>query len=169
MKAAVFYGPNQPLKVEEVPMPVIGAGEILVKVAACGLCHTDIGYIDHGTPTFKKPPLILGHEISGTVYEIAPDVTTFKVGDHVLSPAVFACGECNPCREGRGNTCEKMKMFGNDVDGGYAEYVEDLKLEKAINQEELEKALHPEAKHLGGGWYEYKGEKMRKADLPNGS
>jgi hypothetical protein len=55
------------------------------------------------------------------------------------------------------------------VNGGYAEYVEDLKLEKAINQEELEKALHPEAKHLGGGWYEYKGEKMRKADLPNGS
>jgi len=123
MKAAVFYGPNQPLKVEEVPMPVIGAGEVLVKVAACGLCHTDIGYIDHGTPTFKKPPLILGHEISGTVFEVAPDVTTFKVGDRVLSPAVFACGECNPCREGRGNTCENMKMPGNDVDGGYAEYV----------------------------------------------
>jgi 6-hydroxycyclohex-1-ene-1-carbonyl-CoA dehydrogenase len=123
MKAAVFYGPNQPLKVEEVPTPVIGAGEVLVKVAACGLCHTDIGYIDHGTPTFKKPPMILGHEVSGTVAEIAPDVTTFKIGDHVLLPAVMACGECGPCREGRGNTCDNMKMFGNDVDGGYAEYV----------------------------------------------
>lgn len=123
MKAAVFYGPNQPLKVEEVPTPVIGAGEILVKVAACGLCHTDLSYIDHGVPTFKKPPLILGHEISGTVAEVAPDVTSFKVGDRVLLPAVMACGECNSCREGRGNVCDNMEMFGNNVDGGYAEYV----------------------------------------------
>lgn len=123
MKAAVFYAPNQPLKVEEVPTPVIGAGEILVKVAACGLCHTDLSYIDHGVPTFKKPPLILGHEISGTVAEVAPDVTTFKVGDRVLLPAVMACGECSSCREGRGNVCDNMKMFGNDVNGGYAEYV----------------------------------------------
>ena len=123
MKAAVFYGPNQPLKVEEVPTPVIGTGEILVKVAACGLCHTDLSYIDHGVPTFKKPPLILGHEISGTVAEVAPDVTSFKVGDRVLLPAVMACGECNSCREGRGNVCDNMEMFGNNVDGGYAEYV----------------------------------------------
>lgn len=123
MKAAVFYRPNQPLQVEEVPTPVIGAGEILVKVAACGLCHTDLSYIDHGVPTFKKPPLILGHEISGTVAEVAPDVTSFKVGDRVLLPAVMACGECNSCREGRGNVCDNMEMFGNNVDGGYAEYV----------------------------------------------
>jgi 6-hydroxycyclohex-1-ene-1-carbonyl-CoA dehydrogenase len=123
MKAAVFYGPNQPLKVEEVPTPVIGPGEILVKVAACGLCHTDLSYIDHGVPTFKKPPLILGHEISGTIAEVAPDVTTFKVGDRVLLPAVMACGECGSCREGRGNVCENMQMFGNNVNGGYAEYV----------------------------------------------
>lgn len=123
MKAAVFYGPNQPLKVEEVPIPVIGTGEILVKVAACGLCHTDLSYIDHGVPTFKKPPLILGHEISGTVAEVAPDVTLFKVGDRVLLPAVMACGECSSCREGRGNVCDNMEMFGNNVDGGYAEYV----------------------------------------------
>jgi 6-hydroxycyclohex-1-ene-1-carbonyl-CoA dehydrogenase len=123
MKAAVFYGPNQPLKVEEVPTPVIGTGEILVKVAACGLCHTDLSYIDHGVPTFKKPPLILGHEISGTVAEVAPGVTTFKVGDRVLLPAVMACGECGSCREGRGNVCDKMEMFGNNVNGGYAEYV----------------------------------------------
>ena len=123
MKAAVFYGPNQPLKVEEVPTPVIETGEVLVKVAACGLCHTDLSYIDHGVPTFKKPPLILGHEISGTVAEVAPDVTSFKVGDRVLLPAVMACGECGSCREGRGNVCDNMEMFGNNVNGGYAEYV----------------------------------------------
>lgn len=123
MKAAVFYGPNLPLKVEEVPMPVIGIGEVLVKVAACGLCHTDLSYIDHGVPTFKKPPLILGHEISGTVAEVAPDVTKFKLGDRVLIPAVIACGICDNCREGRGNICSNMIMPGNDMDGGYAEYV----------------------------------------------
>lgn len=123
MKAAVFYGPNQPLKVEEVPTPVIGTGEILVKVAACGLCHTDLTYIDHGVPTVKKPPMILGHEISGTVAEIAPDVTKFKLGDRVLVPAVIACGICDNCREGRGNICNNMIMPGNDMNGGYAEYI----------------------------------------------
>lgn len=123
MKAAVFYGPNQPLKVEEVPTPEISNGEVLVKVAACGICHTDISYIDHGVPTFKKPPLILGHEISGTIAEVASDVTTFKVGDRVLLPAVMACGTCAMCRSGRENICLNMKMPGNDVDGGFAEYI----------------------------------------------
>jgi len=54
LKAAVFYGPNQPLKIEEVPKPKVEAGDILVKVAACGCCHTDLHYMDHGVPTFKK-------------------------------------------------------------------------------------------------------------------
>ena len=67
MKAAIFYAAKEPLRIEEVPTPVPGPGEVLVKVAECGLCHTDLHYIDHGVPTFKKPPLILGHEISGTV------------------------------------------------------------------------------------------------------
>jgi len=56
MKAAVYYGPNQPLKIEEVPRPEPGEDEVLVKVAACGVCHTDLHYIDHGVPTFKEPP-----------------------------------------------------------------------------------------------------------------
>ncbi|CAA7601119.1 Alcohol dehydrogenase GroES-like domain protein [Acididesulfobacillus acetoxydans] len=123
MRAAVFYGANQPLKVEEVPKPQIGAGEILVKVAACGLCHTDLHYLDHGVPTFKKPPLILGHEVSGTVAEVAAGVSQFQVGDRVLLPAVMACGVCDNCRAGRGNICRHMVMLGNDVDGGYAEYI----------------------------------------------
>ncbi|MDA8236124.1 MAG: zinc-binding dehydrogenase [Clostridia bacterium] len=123
MKAAVFYGANQPLKVEEVPTPQISSGEVLIKVAACGLCHTDISYIDHGVPTFKKPPLILGHEISGTVAEVSSDVTNFKVGDKVLLPAVMSCGTCYYCRSGRENICSNMKMFGNDIDGGFAEFV----------------------------------------------
>lgn len=123
MKAAVFYGPNQPLKIEEVPTPQIGPGEILVKVAACGCCHTDLHYMDHGVPTFKKPPMILGHEISGTVAEVADDVTNFKVGDRVLLPAVTSCGTCVNCRSGRENICVSMLMPGNNFDGGFAEYI----------------------------------------------
>ena len=123
MKAAVFHGPNQPLKVEEVPTPKPGPGEILVKVAACGVCHTDMHYIDHGVPTFKKPPMILGHEASGTVAEMGEDVTQWKIDDPVLLPAVLSCGVCPRCRIGKENICDDMKMFGNHVDGAYAEYV----------------------------------------------
>jgi 6-hydroxycyclohex-1-ene-1-carbonyl-CoA dehydrogenase len=123
MKAAVFYGRNEPLRVENVPVPTAGAGEVLVKVAACGVCHTDLHYIDHGVPTFRKPPLILGHEVSGTIAALGAGVTGLKEGDRVLMPAVLTCGTCVNCRSGRENICEKMQMPGNDRDGGYAEYM----------------------------------------------
>lgn len=123
MKAAVFYAANEPLKVEEVPTPKPGDGEVLVKVAACGLCHSDLHYTDHGVPTFKTPPLILGHEISGTIAGTGSGVEQWKEGDKVLLPAVYGCGECSMCRIGRENVCERMVMFRNNVDGGYAEYL----------------------------------------------
>jgi 6-hydroxycyclohex-1-ene-1-carbonyl-CoA dehydrogenase len=110
------------LQLEEVPKPEPGSGEVLVRVAACGICHTDLHYIDHGVPTFKSP-VILGHEVSGTVAALGEGVTRFRVGDRVLLPAVFTCGTCRPCRSGRENICERMKMLGNHVDGAYAEYV----------------------------------------------
>jgi len=122
MKAAVFYGPNQPLKIEEVDTPKIEAHEILVKIAACGVCNTDLHYIDHGVPTFKKPPMILGHEPSGIVEEVGSAVDKFKVGDRVLIPPVFSCGVCDNCRLGRENICFNMSMMGNNFDGAYAEY-----------------------------------------------
>ena len=123
MKAAVFHTPKEPLKIEEVPTPSPAEGEILVKVAACGLCHTDLGYIDHGVPTFKKPPLILGHEVSGTVAIVGSGVKGWEEDQPVLLPAVYGCKTCNNCRNGRENICERMIMFGNNIDGGYAEYV----------------------------------------------
>jgi alcohol dehydrogenase, propanol-preferring len=122
MKAAVFYGPDRAMLVEEIPTPEPGPDEILVKVAACGVCHTDLHYLDHGTPTFKKPPLVLGHEVAGTV--ASPDPTgRLLEGDHVLLPAVLPCGRCVACRTGRENICERGVMLGNNVDGGYAEYM----------------------------------------------
>jgi 6-hydroxycyclohex-1-ene-1-carbonyl-CoA dehydrogenase len=122
MKAAVFHGADRPMLVEDIAMPEPAAGEILVRVAGCGVCHTDLHYIDHGTPTFKKPPLVLGHEIAGTV--ASPDPTgRFAEGDPVLLPAVLSCGSCTACRTGRENICERSIMLGNNVDGGYAEYI----------------------------------------------
>lgn len=123
MKAAMFYGAGKPFKIEEVPTPKPGPGEVLVKIAACGVCHTDLHYTDHNVPTFKKPPLILGHEPSGTVAAVGNSVKNWKEGDHVLLPAVYGCGVCEACRRGRENICDNMVMFGNNIDGAYAEYI----------------------------------------------
>ncbi len=121
MKAAVLHAGGR-LELSEVPVPIPAAGEILVRVAACGICHTDLHYIDHGVKTFKTP-VILGHEVSGTVASLGTGVTRFREGDRVILPAVFTCGTCRPCRTGRENICEQMKMLGNHVDGAYAEFV----------------------------------------------
>ena len=123
MKAAVFYGPDRPLSVEDVPMPEAGPGQVLIQVAGCGVCHTDLHYLDHGTPTFKTPPMILGHEISGTVTGLGEGVTNLNEGDRVLVAAVTSCGACEACREGRENVCANGEMLGNNIDGGFAEYV----------------------------------------------
>jgi len=123
MKAAVFHGGDVGLKIEEVPVPKIGEQEILVKVAACGVCHTDLHYIEHGVPTFKPPPIILGHEASGVVEEVGGAVTNLAVGQRVLIPAVLTCGRCAFCRMGRENICSAMTMLGNHINGAYAEFV----------------------------------------------
>ena len=123
MKAAVFYAAHQPLRLEEVPTPEPQAGEVLVRVAGCGVCHTDLHYVDHGTPTFKPPPIILGHEVAGTVSEVGAGVTALSAGARVLIPAVLSCGHCVLCRSGRENICENSQMLGNHINGGYAEFV----------------------------------------------
>jgi alcohol dehydrogenase, propanol-preferring len=123
MQAAVFYEPHTALKVKDVPVPEPSADEVLVRVAACGLCHTDLHYIDHGVPTAKQPPLILGHEAAGVVAQVSSMVQHLKEGDRVLLPAILPCGRCPACRAGRENICQQMRMFGNDIDGAFAEYV----------------------------------------------
>ncbi|MCJ2519875.1 MAG: zinc-binding dehydrogenase [Candidatus Thermoplasmatota archaeon] len=119
MRAAVFHG-GKTLSVEEVDRPKPAHDEVLVRVAACGICRTDLHYL-HGVPTFKEPPLILGHEISGTVEE-APHGGP-EIGQRVLIPPVIPCGECEYCLQGRGTLCTHMVMLGNHRDGGFAEYV----------------------------------------------
>ncbi len=123
MKAAVFYGQGIPLKVEEIPIPQIGPDELLVKVSGCGICQSDMEYIDLGVPTTKKPPIVLGHESAGIVSEVGSAVTGSKVGDSVLIGNIISCGACRNCREGRDNICDNWLMLGNHIDGAYAEYI----------------------------------------------
>ncbi len=123
MKAALYYKDEKNLRIEDVPTPEPGPGEVRVKVAACGICHTDLHYLDHGVPTFKEPPMILGHEISGTIDAMGDGVAGIETGDHVIIPAVLTCGQCENCRRGRENICNSMLMVGNNINGGYAEFI----------------------------------------------
>lgn len=121
MKAAIFDG-SKVLKLVELPIPEYTEDQILVKVVACGICHTDEGYIE-GTPTFKSAPLILGHEASGYVEEVGSTITNFSKGDAVLIPPVLTCGTCKYCINGRETICSNQKMLGNHIDGAFAEYI----------------------------------------------
>ena len=123
MRAAVFTGGGKPLELRIVPRPTPGPGEVLVRVVACGLCHSDLHYLDHGTPTFKAPPLILGHEISGTVVDVGLAVSPERIGEGVVLSSISTCGACPACRSGHENQCAEQRMIGNSVDGGLSEYV----------------------------------------------
>jgi len=94
-----------------VDVPEINPGEVLVEIAGCGVCHTDLGYFYDGVPTVSKPPFTLGHEISGTV--IAGDDKW--LGKEVIIPAVMPCNNCPICAAGRGNRCLNQKMPGNSM------------------------------------------------------
>lgn len=121
MKAGRFCGPRT-LVVEDVETPSLYPNEVLVRVAGCGICSTEVGHLDFNVPTFKRPPVILGHEVSGTVVEKGYDVVGVDKGDRVLLPIYFTCGKCPSCRTGRENLCYNMQIVGNHVDGGFAEY-----------------------------------------------
>jgi 6-hydroxycyclohex-1-ene-1-carbonyl-CoA dehydrogenase len=123
MKAAIFDEAKKPLRMDDVEKPKMGKDDVLVKIAACGVCHTDLHYTDHGVPTYKPAPMILGHEPSGYAVEVGENVKNFKEGDKVLIPAVLTCGVCDFCRTGRENICQNMVMLGNHIDGAYAEYI----------------------------------------------
>ena len=98
------------------------AGEVLIEVAGCGVCHTDLGFADGQVATRAPLPIVLGHEIVGKVIEAGAGAELWK-GKDVLVPAVIPCGECDLCASGRGNVCKQQKMPGNDLDGGFATHV----------------------------------------------
>jgi 6-hydroxycyclohex-1-ene-1-carbonyl-CoA dehydrogenase len=109
------------LELVEIPVPELQHGEVLVKVAGCGVCHTDLGYFYYGVPTVSKPPLTLGHEIAGTVVAGDPKY----VGKNVIVPAVMPCNNCEICEKDRGNRCLAQKMPGNSLGiyGGFSDHI----------------------------------------------
>ena len=98
------------------------AGEVVVAVAGCGVCHTDLGYFYDGVRTNQAPPLTLGHEISGTVVAAGRGAESW-IGKSVIVPAVLPCGECDLCRRGLATICRAQKMPGNDIQGGFASHI----------------------------------------------
>ena len=123
MKAAVLHKPGSPLVIEDVDKPQPGAGEILIRVRACGVCHTDL-YLMAGEWRLPKLPLILGHEAVGEVEAVGSDGANFKVGDRAGIPWIYStCGACEYCTSDREPLCPSVVVTGFMVDGGYAEYV----------------------------------------------
>jgi propanol-preferring alcohol dehydrogenase len=113
---------NHPLKMVELPKPVCKVGEILVKISACGVCHTELDEIEGRTPPAKLP-CILGHQIIGTVAGYGERATKFPLGAPVgIGWINQACGRCEYCLSGKENLCPDFRATGRDVPGGYAEY-----------------------------------------------
>ncbi|WP_299016095.1 alcohol dehydrogenase AdhP [uncultured Caulobacter sp.] len=124
MKAAVVRAFGQPLVIEDRPRPKPGRGQVLVKIAACGVCHTDLHAAHGDWPIKPSPPFVPGHEGVGAVVELGEDVEHLKIGDRVGVPWLHtACGRCVHCLAGWETLCEKQQNTGYSVDGGFAEYV----------------------------------------------
>lgn len=130
MKAAVLEQANQPMVIKDVPDPTVGANDVLIKVKAAGVCHTDIHIVDGMLGTFGIDPfpLIMGHEIVGEIEQVGTEVTHVKPGDRVGAYWQFGCGHCQYCRSGKEQTCitnltTGAKQAGITLPGGYAEYV----------------------------------------------
>ena len=124
MKAAVVHAFGEPLRIEEVPVPTPGRGQILVKIAASGVCHTDLHAADGDWPVKPSLPFIPGHEGVGYVAAVGEGVTAVKEGDRVGVPWLYtACGHCEHCLSGWETLCHEQQNTGYSVNGGYAEYV----------------------------------------------
>jgi alcohol dehydrogenase, propanol-preferring len=127
MRAAVIREFNQPLLVEEAQDPVPGPEDVLIKVDACGVCHSDLHIADADWPHLQriiKKPLIPGHEVVGKVVDKGSAVTNLEIGDRVgVAWVHWTCGSCELCREGRENLCTRQIITGAMVDGGFAEFI----------------------------------------------
>lgn len=122
MKANYFLG-NQKFEVREISIPEIGPRDVLVRVAACGICGTDV-HIYHGDKGSApvNPPVVLGHELAGVVEAVGYEVTTLQVGDHVSVDPNIYCGKCHYCQIGKKQLCENLYAIGVNRDGGFQEY-----------------------------------------------
>ena len=119
MKSWKITALNAEFKLVESDFPVCNEDEVIVKIAGCGVCHTDLSFWHYGVKTKHEFPLTLGHEISGKIISGPENL----IGKKVIIPAVLPCGECELCKNGRGNICQNQRMPGNDFDGGFASHI----------------------------------------------
>ncbi|HET8625453.1 MAG TPA: zinc-dependent alcohol dehydrogenase family protein [Gemmatimonadales bacterium] len=123
MRAMVLDAPGRPLRLVELPAPVPGPGQLLIRVHTCAICRTDLHVVD-GELTDPKLPLVPGHEIVGTVTDGGPGADRFSAGARVgVGWLGWTCGECRWCTSGRENLCDQARFTGYTLDGGYAEHV----------------------------------------------
>lgn len=114
---------QNPLELVDLPVPSARENEILVKISACGVCHTELDEIEGRTPP-PRFPIVLGHQIVGRVEKTGRKVSKFKIGERVGIGWIYsACGKCRFCLEGKENLCEKFAATGRDVHGGYTQYI----------------------------------------------
>lgn len=112
-----------PLRLADIPMPVPQPGEVFIKIAVCGICHTELDEIEGRTPPAFFP-IVLGHQAVGEVVQLGENVRHLKIGDRVGVAWIFSgCGQCRYCLEGQENLCESFRATGRDANGGYAEYM----------------------------------------------
>jgi D-arabinose 1-dehydrogenase-like Zn-dependent alcohol dehydrogenase len=121
MRAQRFYADSKEIAVEDVPIPELGQGEVLVKVAFCGICHSDLSLIN-GTFPSQQAVVTQGHEASGTIAKLGPGVTGWAEGDRVVVAAGRPCLECVNCRRGDVSNCLRIRLMAFAYDGAWAEY-----------------------------------------------
>ncbi|MCW4051293.1 MAG: alcohol dehydrogenase catalytic domain-containing protein [Candidatus Bathyarchaeota archaeon] len=146
--------PEPGVTVKDIPVPVIGDDEVLIKVKAAAICGSDLGIYNY-TPAYSKMklPVVMGHEFAGEIVETGKQVKGYSVGERVLSESVKACKKCGFCKVGMSNLCDESTLFGIHTDGGFAEYIavpykllhrlpEGMSYEEAALVEPLSNALH---------------------------
>lgn len=119
---ALFYPRHNQLEVSDQPIPAWEDHEVLIKVAACGICGSELETFRTQSPR-RNPPLIMGHEFCGQITEVGPSVSGWKPGMRVVSNAVISCGKCDSCITGKTNLCQARQVFGMHRNGAFAEYV----------------------------------------------
>lgn len=122
MKVVRLVQVGQPLELQEIPVPPVGPRDVLVRIKAAGICHSDVHY-RAGTSPAEPLPLTLGHEVAGIVEQVGAEVTTVRVGERVCLHYMVTCGDCLYCSQGSEQFCTSGQMLGKNRDGGYAEYI----------------------------------------------